>query len=63
MYAGFGNKETDAIAYSAAGVDINYIFTITPDGSIYLIKSKEIFSYSKLNELMEEFFPEFNPMI
>lgn len=37
LYAGFGNKETDAIAYSAAGVDINYIFTITPDGQIYLI--------------------------
>lgn len=31
IYAGFGNKESDAISYSAAGVKIDYIFTITPD--------------------------------
>lgn len=60
LYSGFGNKETDAISYSAAGININYIFTITPDSSIYLIKSKEVYSYQKLNQFLEEYFPEYN---
>ena len=60
IYAGFGNKESDAISYSAAGVKVDYIFTITPDSQIYLIKSHEIYTYSKLNLLIEEYFPEYN---
>lgn len=63
MYAGFGNKETDAIAYSAAGINVDYIFTITPDGLIYPIRGKEIFSYERLREMLEEYFPEFNDSI
>ncbi len=32
IYAGFGNKSTDAIAYSVIGVERDRIFTIQPDG-------------------------------
>ena len=63
LYAGFGNKETDAIAYSAAGINVDYIFTITPDGSIYPIRGKEIFSYERLREMLGEYFPEFDDSV
>jgi phosphatidate phosphatase PAH1 len=35
IYSGFGNKETDARAYSVVGIDKERIFTIQSDGKIY----------------------------
>lgn len=53
LYSGFGNKDSDAISYTACGVSPNYVFTITPEGLIYLINSSAVYSYPKLNELID----------
>lgn len=34
FYAGFGNRETDAISYRAVGIDLGKIFIINPNGEI-----------------------------
>lgn len=60
LFAGFGNKDTDAISYRVVNIPKKRIFTITPASEIYMIKSKETYSYSKLNQCIDEFFPEFD---
>ena len=61
IYAGFGNKDSDAISYRVVNVPKKFIFTVTPAGDIYMIKSKKTYSYLKLNEMIDEMFPEFDP--
>lgn len=59
IFAGFGNKDTDAIAYRVISVPKRRIFIINPNGDIFQLKSHEIFSYKQLNERINEFFPPF----
>ena len=61
IFAGFGNKDTDAIAYSVIGLDLDNIYTISPLGYIYLYGSDHTYTYDQLNEIVEEFFPEYDP--
>jgi len=35
FYAGFGNRETDAISYREVGVPNGKIFIVNPDGEVY----------------------------
>lgn len=35
FYAGFGNRDTDAISYRAVGIDLGKIFIINPEGEIH----------------------------
>lgn len=57
FYAGFGNKDTDALAYTSVGIQKNRVYIINPKGDIYQPASKTIWSYSKLNESVDEMFP------
>jgi phosphatidate phosphatase LPIN len=56
-YAGFGNKDTDALAYTSVGMKKNRVYIINPKGDIYQPTSKTIWSYPKLNESVDEMFP------
>jgi len=57
FYAGFGNRHTDAVAYSAVGISRGRIFTINPMGVIVNINNTYRKSYTKLNEVVWEMFP------
>lgn len=63
LYAGFGNKDSDAVSYMVVGIPKNRIFTINCEGEIYVLKSPKVFSYSHLHQNINEIFPEFNPDI
>lgn len=58
FYAGFGNRDTDAIAYRAAGVDLNRIFIINPAGNIFVF-NENVYSesYPQLSLMVNEIFP------
>jgi phosphatidate phosphatase LPIN len=60
VYSGFGNKDTDAIAYMVSGIPKNRIFTINPDGEIFVLKSVDILSYTHLNKNIDEVYPVFD---
>lgn len=60
LYSGFGNKDTDAIAYMVTGVPKNRIFTINPEGEIFVLQSIDILSYTHLNKNIDEVFPLFD---
>lgn len=57
FYCGFGNKDTDAIAYAVVGISKKRIFTINPDGDIFMLKSGVITSYIDLNKNIDQIFP------
>jgi len=56
FFAGFGNRETDAIAYTAVGMSINNIFTVDPKGTLSHINDY-VSSYAMLNSKVKECFP------
>ena len=58
FFAGFGNKETDAIAYRYLGVPMNNIFIINPSSEVAQLGKKEKTTYTKLIESFEENFPK-----
>ena len=62
FYAGFGNRDTDAIAYSAAGVPLNKIFIINTESRIFVYNNTYTKTYTLLNEIVYEMFPPVNDM-
>jgi phosphatidate phosphatase PAH1 len=59
FYAGFGNRDTDAIAYRAAGVQPDRIFIINPKGSVLVFNnSTHLTTYAGITELAEQMFPQ-----
>lgn len=60
IFAGFGNKDSDAISYRVISIPRHYIFTIAPAGDIYMIKSKKTYSYRRINRLIDDLFPKFD---
>ena len=58
FYAGFGNKETDAIAYRYLGIPMKNIFIINTSSNIVQLGEKEKTTYPKLIESCEEYFPK-----
>lgn len=60
IYAGFGNKATDARAYATVGISKERIFTIQPNGDINQLGSQKRLTYSLLLQKIEEFFPDNN---
>ena len=56
-FAGFGNKNTDALAYTSVGIKKNRVYIINPKGDIYQLTSGTIWSYPKLNDCVDEMFP------
>ena len=57
FFAGFGNKDNDALAYSSIGIKKNRVYVINPKGDIYQFNSSKIWTYSGLNEHVDEMFP------
>eukprot|EP00003_Mantamonas_plastica_P021658 TRINITY_DN3538_c1_g1_i1.p1 TRINITY_DN3538_c1_g1~~TRINITY_DN3538_c1_g1_i1.p1 ORF type:complete len:771 (+),score=275.69 TRINITY_DN3538_c1_g1_i1:406-2718(+) len=60
FHAGFGNRETDVVSYQAVGINVSKIFIINPKGEIRVPASVYKTSYAKINDLVEEMFPELN---
>mmetsp|Transcript_1445 Transcript_1445/g.1435 ORF Transcript_1445/g.1435 Transcript_1445/m.1435 type:complete len:130 (+) Transcript_1445:1260-1649(+) len=60
FYAGFGNRDTDAIAYRAAGISLHKIFIISPNGNVKTINQTFVKSYLELNDVVSELFPSLN---
>ena len=57
FYAGFGNRETDAVSYRAVGINFRKIFIINPQGEVVILKSMFKKSYPLINELVDQIFP------
>lgn len=57
FYAGFGNRDTDAISYRAVGIQLERIFIINHDGEIHHFNSTYKKSYPLLAEIANEMFP------
>ena len=58
FYAGFGNKETDAIAYRYLGIPLKNIFIINIFSGIVQLGEKEKTTYPKLIESFDNYFPK-----
>ena len=58
FYAGFGNKETDAIAYRYLDIPMNNIYIINPSSEVTQLGKKEKTTYTKIIESFEENFPK-----
>lgn len=58
FYGGFGNRPSDAQAYSAAGVPANRIFIIDESSRLSLRETREVYaSYSELMSSVPRYFP------
>jgi len=57
FYAGFGNRDSDAIAYRAAGVPLHKIFIINPSGAVFVFNNTFCKTYTEINTLVSEIFP------
>lgn len=60
FYAGFGNRETDALSYIAVGIPAGKTFTINPSGEITGHSRSIQRTYTKINELVEQMFPPYH---
>ncbi|CAI5485651.1 unnamed protein product, partial [Closterium sp. Naga37s-1] len=59
FYAGFGNRDTDAVSYEAMGIARGKIFTINPKGEVTVNKVLSAKSYVSLHDLVHDIFPAF----
>ena len=58
FYAGFGNRDSDKIAYRSVGVTPGKIFIVNPSGVIVTENLKMEHSYSSIHELKHHVFPD-----
>ena len=58
FYAGFGNKETDAIAYRYLNIPMKNIFIIDTSSGIVQLGEKKKTTYPELIESLDNFFPK-----
>ena len=57
FFAGFGNKETDAIAYRYLGIDLQNIFIINTNSQIKQLGEKNNTTYKELCDNCDSIFP------
>jgi len=57
FHAGFGNRETDAIAYRAVGITPEKVFIVNPKGDIHHHGIETPNSYAKINTMIKDIFP------
>jgi len=58
FYAGFGNRETDAISYRDVGIPLGKIFIINPDSEVHHYESKQYKkTYQMIAEMCDVIFP------
>ena len=60
FYAGFGNRDTDAIAYRYLDIPLNNIFIVDPNSDVIQLGKKETTTYKDINNLLENYFPKEN---
>jgi phosphatidate phosphatase LPIN len=60
LFAGFGNKETDAIAYRNVGISKKRIFTINCEGEIVVLKTGIRLTYTHIHQNVNTVFPLFD---
>ena len=58
FFAGFGNKETDAIAYRYLGIDLKNIFIINTNSQIKQLGEKNNITYKELCDNCDSIFPK-----
>ena len=58
FFAGFGNKETDAIAYRYLGIELKNIFIINPSSKINQLGEKNKTTYEELCQNCDSIFPK-----
>ncbi|KAL4504406.1 hypothetical protein ABPG72_009852 [Tetrahymena utriculariae] len=56
-YAGFGNRETDAVAYRAVQVSIQKIYIINPASELHQMNNTFKKTYLQLNDMVDQVFP------
>ena len=57
FFGGFGNRETDSIAYRAVGMPLENIYIVNPKGAISHYNGDDIKSYAIINSGVKEAFP------
>ena len=60
IYAGFGNKSTDALAYVTCGIPVSRIYTINTSSIIYKIDDNHKTTYEIMSRNIEHYFSDFN---
>ena len=60
FYAGFGNRDTDAMSYEAVGVPKGKVFIINPKGEVAVRHMGDVKSYTSLRDLVHDIFPSIN---
>jgi len=56
FHAGFGNRETDAVAYKSVGIPLQKVFLVNPRGDIHH-HDTAVKSYALINTMVKEIFP------
>jgi len=57
FHAGFGNRETDAVAYRSVNIPLEKIFIVNPQGHIDHHSNSVAKSYALINTMIKEMFP------
>lgn len=57
FYAGFGNRDTDELAYRKVGIPKGKIFIINPKGEVAISHRIDAKSYTSLHTLVDDMFP------
>ena len=60
FFAGFGNRDTDAIAYRYLDIPLNNIFIVDPNSEVIQLGREETTTYKDINNELEKFFPKEN---
>ena len=57
FFAGFGNRNTDAIAYRYVDIPLKNIFIVDTKSEVIQLGEEEKTSYKKINDNLEKYFP------
>lgn len=60
FYAGFGNRNTDAIAYRYLDIPLKNIFIVDPNSDVVQLGEEETTSYKEINNNLQKYFPKEN---
>ena len=60
FYAGFGNRDTDAIAYRYLDIPLENIFIVNPDSEVVQLGKEGLTTYKEINNKLEDYFPKQN---
>ncbi len=63
IYAGFGNKSTDAFSYLTLGIHPDRIFTINPASVIHMLRQTKKQTLQGILKELDAYFPRFNESV